>query len=47
MCDTPRTDLDNVDSAYLDKQNAIVQKNYLNTTDGWDTWHVEELEVEE
>lgn len=46
ICDTPRTDLDNVDSSFFDKQNAIDRMELLNIEDTWNTWHIEKLEVE-
>lgn len=46
ICDTPRTDLDNVDSAFFDKQKAIDKMELLNIEDTWNTWHIEKLEVE-
>lgn len=46
ICDTPRTDLDNVDSCYVSKGMAIAKMDYLNKEDCWNTWHIEELDVD-
>lgn len=45
-CDNPRIDLYNVDSSYVSKDMAIARRDYMNNEHLWDTWHIEELEVD-
>ncbi len=43
--DTPRSDAENIDSIYLNREEAEFMKEQLNQSDKWTTYHIEELEV--
>lgn len=46
--DNPRSDAENIDSIYLNRKEAEFMKEQLNQwceSNGWTTYHIEELEV--
>ena len=45
--DTPRTDKKNIDSIWMNKQNAEDRKRWLTINDEWSNYHIETLTVDD